>query len=72
MLKAIGPDYRKILRQDDEVEPTIIEFASDADQQTKLLDTLVDLRTEGLARVATLGSARRTACHVTVCRPARA
>lgn len=63
-LGGLDPDYRKILRQDDEIEPTVVEFTSDADQQTKLLDILVDLRTEGfpLADIAVLSMTPENMC----------
>ncbi|TWT06138.1 nuclease-related domain-containing DEAD/DEAH box helicase [Reyranella sp. CPCC 100927] len=65
-LGGLAPDYRKILRQDDEVDPTMIEFTSDTDQQRKLLDVLVELRAEGfaLADIAVLSMTPENMCMI--------
>ena len=44
---GMDPDYRSVLRKDDYVDPTIIEFRNEAEQRSKLIQLLLDLLDEG-------------------------
>lgn len=48
ILGGLDPDYRSVMREDDQVDPTIIEYSDDAEQQGKLIQTLLNLLDEGV------------------------
>ena len=47
ILGGLEPDYRSVLREDDQVDPTIIEYGDRAEQPGKLIQALLDLLDEG-------------------------
>lgn len=47
ILGGLDPDYRSVLREDDQVNPTIIEYGDDAEQRGRLIQALLDLVDEG-------------------------
>ena len=47
ILGGLDPDYRSVMREDDQVDPTIVEYSDDAEQQGKVIQTLLDLLGEG-------------------------
>ena len=47
ILGGLNPDYHSILRKDDLIDPSIIEYGDDVEQAGKLADVLIDLLNEG-------------------------
>ena len=47
ILGGLDPDYRAVMREDDQVDPTIVEYGNDAEQRGKLVETLLELVGEG-------------------------
>jgi hypothetical protein len=47
ILGGLSPSYGSVRRPDDQVEPTIIEFHDDSEQQAKLLELLLELHEDG-------------------------
>ena len=47
VLGGLNPDYRSILREDDKIDPIIMEYGDDDDQVVKLADVLIDLLNDG-------------------------
>ena len=47
VLGGLDPDYRSVMREDDEIDPTIIEYSDDAEQRGKLIQALLDLVGQG-------------------------
>ena len=47
ILGGLDPDYRSVMRDDDQIDPTIIEYDNDAEQRGKLIHLLLDLADEG-------------------------
>ena len=48
ILGGLDPDYRSVMREDDQIDPTIVEYIDDQEQQGKLIQTLLDLLDEGV------------------------
>lgn len=61
---GLTPGYKGVLREDDRVEPSVLQYADDSDQQKQLLDTLFDLRSEGfpLGDIAVLSMSADNMC----------
>ncbi|MBW7881655.1 MAG: NERD domain-containing protein [Caldilineaceae bacterium] len=49
LLGDLNPEYSRILRPDDGIEPEIIYYADERDQQRRLLETIAKLKREGFA-----------------------
>ena len=47
ILGGLDPGYRSVMREDDQVDPTIIQYGDDAEQTGKLIQTVLDLLDEG-------------------------
>jgi IstB-like ATP binding protein/UvrD-like helicase C-terminal domain len=63
-LGRLDPDYRSIRREDDRIDPKIVEYRSDKEQQEALTDLLLDLLTEGFvpADIAVLSMRAHDMC----------
>ena len=49
ILGGLDPDYRSVMREDDQVNPTIVEYGDEAEQRGKLIQALLELVDEGFA-----------------------
>ncbi len=47
ILGGLDPDYRSVMREDDQIDPTITEYGDDAEQRGKLIQALLDLVDQG-------------------------
>ena len=47
ILGGLDPDYRSVMREDDQADPTVVEYIDDAEQRGKLIQALLDLVEEG-------------------------
>lgn len=47
ILGGLDPEYRSVMREDDQIDPTIIEYGDDAEHRGKLIQVLLDLVDEG-------------------------
>ena len=63
-LGGLDPDYRSVLRQDDLIDPIIIEYENDAEQPGKLMDALLELLDEGyeIAEIVVLSMRSKEMC----------
>ena len=63
-LGGLDPGYRSVLRQDDLIDPIIIEYANDAEQPGKLIDALLELLDEGfeVAQIVVLSMRSKGMC----------
>ena len=67
-LGGLDPDYHSVLRKDDQVNPTIIEYCDKGEQGTKLIQALLDLLDQGfeLSDIAVLSMRPSDACIDTI------
>ena len=68
LLGGLNPDYSSVLRKDDQVDPTIVEYRVKAEQATKLIHALLDLLDHGfeLSDIAVLSMRPWDACMNTI------
>jgi hypothetical protein len=63
-LGGLDPDYQSVLRQDDLIDPMIIEYEDEAEQPGKLMDALLELLDEGfgVAEIVVLSMRSKKMC----------